>query len=262
MLNGTYYFLRGLILITKPGIRIWVVIPLLINILLFSMLIYYSLLYFPIMLDIVIGYLQLPIPSWAWMFEIILWIILPLFIVFAMMLFFFTFTFVANLISEPFNGALSRAVERYITGHKVISPSESIFKIIVGFILEKLEKLWYYFKWIVLLSIISFIPIINVVSPILWFLFSAWVAALEYADPVLANHGYNVPEQRKLLAKKRTLTLGFGISVIVAMFIPIINFLVMPAAVAGATHMWLQEFDGIDNLQSIEIKNENSSLFN
>ena len=248
MLNGTYYFLKGLILITKPGIRIWVIVPLLINILLFSMLIYYSLVYFPIMLDIVIGYLQSPMPKWAWMFEIILWIILPLFIMFALMIFFFVFTFVANLISEPFNGALSSAVEKHITGYNVQSPSEPIFKIIINFIGEKLEKLWYYFKWIVLLSIISFIPIINIISPILWFLFSAWVAALEYFDPVLANHGYSVPEQRKLLAKRRTLTLGFGISVIVAMFIPVINFFVMPAAVAGATHMWVQKLVILDEV--------------
>jgi len=251
MLNGTYYFLKGLMLIVKPGIRIWVVIPLLINILLFSILTYYSWLYFPLMLDTVITYLQLP--NWGLVFAIMRWIMLPLFIVFAMIIFFLTFTFLANLISEPFNGALSRAVERYITGNKVESTSESIFVVIINFIGEKLEKLWYYFKWIVILLIVSFIPIINVISPILWFLFSAWVAALEYADPVLSNHGYSVPEQRKLLAKKRMLTLGFGISVIVTMFIPIINFFVMPAAVAGATHMWLQQFAEMDNLQQVKL---------
>ncbi|MBE9562243.1 MAG: EI24 domain-containing protein, partial [Proteobacteria bacterium] len=128
-----------------------------------------------------------------------------------------------------------------------------IFKIVIGFFGEKLEKLWYYFKWIILLIIISFIPVINIISPILWFLFSAWIAALEYADPVLSNHGYSVPEQRKLLAKKRMLALGFGISVIVAMFIPIINFFVMPAAVAGATQMWLQQFDDASVLTDIKV---------
>ncbi len=251
MLNGTYYFLKGLMLITKSGIRIWVVIPLLINIILFSALTYYSLLYFPIMLDTVITYLQLP--DWGIIFAIIRWIMLPLFIVFAMITFFFTFTFIATLISDPFNGALSKAVEKHITGRRVKSPSESIFKTVIGFFGEKLEKLWYYFKWIILLIIISFIPVINIISPILWFLFSAWIAALEYADPVLSNHGYSVPEQRKLLAKKLMLTLGFGISVIVAMFIPIINFFVMPAAVAGATQMWLQQFDDASVLTDIKV---------
>ena len=109
---------------------------------------------------------------------------------------------------------------------------------------SKDKPLCYYFKWFVLLLIISLLPIINIISPILWFLLAAWIAVLEYADPVLANHGYSVPSQRKLLAKKLVLTLGFGSSVVITMFIPIINFFVMPAAIAGATCMWLQEFDG------------------
>jgi len=239
MLTGTYYFLKGLMLITKPGIRVWIIFPLLINVLLFSILGYYIWLFFPVILNTA----TISLPSLTWIFTIVRWIMLPLFIVFAMLTLSFIFMFVGNLISEPFNGALSRAVEKHITGHKVEVSSEPILRIIISFIGEKLEKLWYYFKWIILLLLISFIPIINIISPILWFLFAAWIAALEYADPVLANHGYSVPIQRKLLAKKPMLTLGFGSSILIAMFIPIINFFVMPAAIAGATCMWLQQFD-------------------
>ncbi|MDM8569595.1 sulfate transporter CysZ, partial [Thiotrichales bacterium HSG1] len=229
-------------LITKPDIRVWVIIPLMINILLFSMLSYYSWLYFPIALDTVIAYLQLP--DWKWIFTMIRWFMLPLFIVFAMITFFFIFIFFGNLISEPFNGELSKAVEKYITGSKVKVPSEPLFTAIINFFREKLEKSWYYLKLIMLLLIISLVPIVNIISPILWFLLSAWIAALEFSDPVLSNHGYSVPEQRQLLAKKPMLTLGFGISVLVAMFIPVINFFVMPTAIAGSTYMYLQQFEG------------------
>ncbi len=197
MLTGTYYFIKGLMLITKPNIRVWVVIPLLINILLFSIFAYYSWLFFPLMLNAV----TISLPNWAWIFAIIRWIMLPIFIVFTILILFFMFTFVGNLISEPFNGALSRAVEKHLTGHKVEVSSEPILRLIISFIGEKLEKLWYYFKLIIFLLIISLIPIINIISPILWFLFAAWIAALEYSDPVLANHGYSVLAQRKLLAK-------------------------------------------------------------
>ena len=37
----------------------------------------------------------------------------------------------------------------------------------------------------------------------------------------------------------RGLSLGFGAAVTAAMMVPVLNFLVMPAAVAGATLLWL-----------------------
>jgi CysZ protein len=43
------------------------------------------------------------------------------------------------------------------------------------------------------------------------------------------------------VAKKRFLNLGFGSAVSVATMTPILNFLVMPAAVAGATALWIEQ---------------------
>ncbi|HIZ49592.1 MAG TPA: sulfate transporter CysZ, partial [Candidatus Pseudomonas excrementavium] len=40
---------------------------------------------------------------------------------------------------------------------------------------------------------------------------------------------------------RRLLSLGFGLPVYVGMLIPLINLLVMPAAVAGSTLLWVRE---------------------
>lgn len=241
-LNGINYFFQGLSLILKPGIRQWVLIPFLINVVLFSLLIYYGWIGFPTLIEFLDSQMQNWIPDWAWLLEIMRLLMLPLFTVFVLILFFFAFTFIGNLIAEPFNGLLAAAVEKHLTGKAVNSPKESWFKIIIGFIWEKIGKLLYYLKWVIVLVIISLIPVINIISPILWFLFGAWLAALEYSDAPLENHGYNAPARRKILAQKRILSFGFGSVVLVAMFIPIINLLVMPSAVAGATCMWISEF--------------------
>jgi CysZ protein len=37
------------------------------------------------------------------------------------------------------------------------------------------------------------------------------------------------------------LSLGFGASVMGALAVPVLNFLVIPCAVAGATAMWVEE---------------------
>lgn len=251
-LSGIGYFFKGFALIFKPGIRQWVVIPLLINILLFSTFIYYAWLYFPSLFDGFVVQLQSWLPNWAWLVEMVGWLILPLFIVLVLITLFFIFAFVGNLIGEPFNGLLATAVEKHLTGKTVDSPAESWLKIIISFIWEKIGKLLYYLKWVIVLLIISFIPIVNLVSPVLWFLFGAWLAALEYADAPLENHGYNAPLQRQLLAKKRLLALGFGSAALVVMLIPVVNFFVMPVAVAGATDMWVHEFaDSVKLEQSI-----------
>ena len=60
----------------------------------------------------------------------------------------------------------------------------------------------------------------------------------------MGNHGLRADEQKLCLRKKRLMSLGFGGAVSVATMIPVLNFLVMPAAVAGATAMWVEQFHG------------------
>jgi CysZ protein len=250
-LSGINYFIKGFSLIFKPGIRQWVLIPLLINIFLFNLLIYLGWLQFQTVIEIVMPQLQSWLP--AWLIEALRWLILPLFIVIALIVVFFTFTFLANLIGAPFNGLLAAAVEKHLMGKAVESPSEPWYKLMIWIIWSPIEKLLYYLRWAIVLLIVSLIPVINIVSPILWFLFGAWMFSLEYANAHGENHGYKAPAIRKILAKKRLLVLGFGSSVFVAMLIPVVNFLVMPVAVAGATCMWVYEF-------SLRINSESNSL--
>ncbi len=240
--NGINYFFKGFSLIFKPGIRPWVVIPLLINILLFSALIYYAWQQFPIVIETIVAQIESELPDWEWLVSLVRWLMWPLFIVLAPITVFFTFTFVGNLIGSPFNGLLAKAVEKHLTGKTIQSPPESLFGFILGIFWAPIEKLLYYLWLAFLILIVSLIPVINIISPLLWFLFGAWLVSLEYADAPLGNHGYNARAIRKILAQKRTLTLGFGSTVLMVMLIPFVNFFVMPAAVAGTTYMWIHEF--------------------
>jgi CysZ protein len=249
-ISGVSYFFQGLSLIFKPGIRQWMLIPLLINIILFSALIYLAWSYFPIASEFFIAQVQGILPDWTWLVDLMRWLMLPLFIVLALTVIFFCFTFVANIIGGPFNSLLSAAVEKHLTGEKPVeASSDSLFKGIISAIAESISRLFYYVKWAIVLLIISFVPMINIASPILWFLFAAWLICLEYADVPLGKNNYNFSAQRKLLAEKRLLALGFGSTVTLVMLIPVINFFVMPTAVAGATAMWVHEFKGRISLQ-------------
>ena len=65
--------------------------------------------------------------------------------------------------------------------------------------------------------------------------------ALEYSDYPLGNRGLSFRDQRRLLRKHWPRTLSFGGMTLLLTLIPVLNFLAMPAAVIGATLMWVRE---------------------
>jgi len=75
---------------------------------------------------------------------------------------------------------------------------------------------------------------------VLWVLFSSWMLALDYHDYPMGNHQLLFREQRGILRQNRSLALGFGFATLGATMIPIVNFFVIPAAVAGATALFVE----------------------
>ena len=107
-IKGINDCLSGFGLIFKSGIRRYVIIPLIINTALFGGAIY--ILYQQ--MDI---WLEKLLPGWLYWLE---WLIVPLFFLTIILIVFFSFTLVANLISAPFNSYLSASVEQKLTGSK------------------------------------------------------------------------------------------------------------------------------------------------
>jgi CysZ protein len=90
------------------------------------------------------------------------------------------------------------------------------------------------------LLLLSWIPGLNLLAPALWLLFTSWTLALDYHDYPMGNHQLDFKQQRNRLRQHRGLALGFGGATMLATMIPIVNFLVIPAAVAGATVLYLE----------------------
>lgn len=231
---GATYVLKGLSLITKPGVKRHVIVPLLVNILIFTGLVWLLADQFDRLIDMFLPTL----PEWLAWLSYLLWL---LFAIMAIIMVFFTFTFVANLIGSPFNPFLSAAVERHLTGKQPES-LKSFGEELRGAILGELRKWAYFALWAIPLLIITFVPLVNLAAPFLWFIFGAWMLSIEYMDYPLGNYGLAFPEIRKKIAEKRLLSLGFGSAATVATMIPILNFLVMPVAVAGATAMRVEQY--------------------
>ena len=236
LLKGFGYVLEGVRLIRLPGLRRFVLVPLLVNALLFTVLMFAAVSGFERLLDYLLGFL----PDWLHWLQYLLW---PLFAVSILLILAYSFTVIANLLAAPFNGILAEAVEKHLTGQSLDQTGDwrALLKDIVPSLLSELQKLLYFALRALPLLLLFVIPGINLAAPILWTVFSAWMLTLEYADYPLANHGLKFREQRPRLRERRLMSLGFGLAVLGLMLIPIVNFLAMPAAVAGITALWVRE---------------------
>ena len=236
LFKGAGYLFKGFGLIHQKGIRRFAYIPVAINTLLFSFAIWLGITRFD-------QWINNFIPTWIpeWLLGWIMWFIWPLFAGLLILIVFFSFSIIANILAAPFNGLLAEAVETKLLGQTPPSLSwQEIAKDAPKLIWNEIRKLMYVLLWMVPLFILSWIPVLNIIAPVLWIAFSSWMLAIDYHDYPMGNHQLKFPEQRALLKQKRSLALGFGLATLGATMIPFVNFLVIPAAVAGATALYLE----------------------
>lgn len=234
---GARHLLGGFRLLNQPGVRIFVVIPFLINLVVFSGLVWLATGQFERLMD----WLRPELPDWlAWL----AWLAWVLFALLAVLLVFYTFTLLANLIGAPFNGFLAERVARSLGVEPPAGAETAVLAQMLTDVKQEVRKLLYFLLRAALLAVVTlvliFIPAVNAIIPLLWFGFGAWMLALEYSDFHLANQGMTFAAERRLLGRHRWRSLGFGAAAAGATVIPLVNFFVMPAAVAGATAMWVE----------------------
>jgi CysZ protein len=231
--QGFNFLLSGFKLILKPGVRVHVLIPLLINSLLFAGAIIYG-------ANTLNDLINSLLAQWQWL-EWLTWLLWPIFAIVALAIVFFCFSIIANLIGAPFNGFLSAAVERYLIGNEMETENnQALAKVVILAIKSEFQKFLYFIIRAIPLLILFIIPVVNVAAPFIWFLFTAWMLAIEYGDYPMGNHDIDFKQQREKLRLNRQLAFGFGSGVLLLTMIPVVNFLAMPVAVAGATRLFVE----------------------
>ena len=234
--TGFNYLIEGFQLISKPGLRLFVLIPLTINILVFTALISLTVHQFSGWIEAVMDW----VPDW---FSFIRWVLWPLAVIIILTVVMYTFSIIANIIASPFNGLLAEKTEELLTG-KEVPGYETIGQAILSFpksIGREISKILYYLPLALAVLIISFIPLINAAAPVFWFLLGAWMMVIQYMDYPMDNHQHSFATMKKTIKRQRLTSTGFGAGVMLGTMIPIINFIIMPAAVCGATAYWSKE---------------------
>ena len=239
-IGGSKYALSGFKLIFKPRLRRFVIIPFLINLVLFSGALWFG-------SSWIDSYINNLLPGWLEWLRFVIW---PLLAIVALAVIFSTFTLLANLLGAPFNSMLAEAVEIRLSGKELTGnpKTDGLAKDAVISITSEIGKLTFFALRSIPFLVLFLIPGLNFLAPFLWFLFGSWMLVHEYMDYPMGNHGVRFSQQRPLLRKKRIMIFGFGITVMIMTLIPILNFFAMPVAVAGATFMWHEQFSERSNL--------------
>ena len=221
MINAVSHLWQGLKLLTTPALRPFILMPLAINLILYSVALVLGFLY----LD---NLVEQMIPLWLFWLK---WLIYPLFFTSFCVIGFFTFSLLANLIAAPFYAKLAAKTLVVINAPTLATYEPSALQVWQA----ELKRLSYSLTRTLPLLLLFLIPVVNLIAPILWLLFSAWCVALEYFAFPQENRGVLFPQQKEQLKKMRFSALSFGGLVTLGLSIPLINIVMAPVAVIAAT---------------------------
>jgi CysZ protein len=216
------YFFKGLKLLAHPQLRPFLLVPLLINLLLYGVALVLGYFY---MNDLIHQF----IPAWL---DWLSWLLWPLFFICFFIAGFFTFTLLANSIAAPFYGKLAAKTLSLIAGQSLTVATEPTAAKVMA---AEMRRVVYLSARALPLLVLFIIPGLNVAAPFLWALFGAWGMALEYMAFPLENAGVLFPEQKKWAKERRLGALSFGGVTMMGLMLPVLNILIAPAAVIGAT---------------------------
>ncbi len=238
--NTLGYFAEGARLLNQPGFRRFIVVPLLVNLVIFVL----ASIAFVHSLTPWLNQFMAWVPAWLHWLSWLLW---PLAALCFLIIYGYCFNLITNLLAAPFLGLLAEKIESQLTGMEF--ESESFTSLAVRTFKRELAKLWYFLSrgLLVLLVflVLLLIPGVNILGMLLAALWSSWCLAVQYVDYAADNNRMEFRELRGRLSGLRTNSLSFGALALAGSMIPLVNVVITPIAVAGATVFWIREVRGI-----------------
>lgn len=236
--GGFHYFVSGFSLIRTKGLKRFVFIPMTVNLILFAA----AFTWLFSNLGESITWLLSFIPEWlGWFKDALAFVLWPLAVVSAFLIFGITFGTLANIIAAPFNGLLAEKLERHLTNQSLGDDGFlALMKDVPRMVKREIVKLIYYVpRALLCLICLLFIPLFG---QLIWFFFGAWMMAVQYCDYPFDNHKIGFDEMRQKLKEDRFRNVSFGMAVSIGSLIPLVNLIVMPVAVCGATALFVDRY--------------------
>lgn len=231
--HGFSYPLRAFrFLNTHPALYRLVAIPFLVNLVVFTAVIYFG-------FGFIQGLLSHYLPAgegWCW--QILRYLLWALATLLSLGLVFFTFTTIGSLIAAPFNDLLSARTEEACIGAREAEPfrlarflQEAKLTVVV-----ETKKIFFFVAGMALLLFLHLLPglgaLLYGVCSLLW---TILFLVVEYTGYVLTRNRFSFADQRRLIFSQAPILLGFGCSLFALLLIPLLQLFCIPLGVVGAT---------------------------
>lgn len=251
--EGVSYVSEGFRLARQPAMRPFMLVPLVVNILLFAVAGYLVLHYAYAW----IGSLDTTLDLWSWLdwaeaavnstLAVLKWFLFAAIILFLLFVMGSTFTMLAHILISPFVGILGEQAEKQL--HTPAFPQHTVMQIAWRTTKREMRKLAYWLVRALGLGVASlviyFVPVVNAIVPVIWFLFGAWILALQYIDIPADNNGRSFEDVLRLMRENRAAVMGFGAVIMLVTSIPILNLFVIPVAVCGGVVFWVRKIEKV-----------------
>lgn len=245
-----YPFRAGRFIKRHPLLLKYIIVPFLINVIVFSGAVYWGLTFFN---SIVVHYIPQG-DAWYWM--ILSYFIWTVAILVTIVLVFFGFTAIGAIIASPFNDILSEKTEELLTG--IPNQEQFVFKIFlrdaIQTVMDESKKIIIFIFLMAFLLPINLLPGGSLPYSVLSVLLTVFFLVVEYTGYVFARKHLTFRDQRRFIFSHKFMMLGFGTGVMGMLAIPLLQFFCIPFGVVGATQLWY------DLSRASETKPENGLL--
>ena len=148
------------------------------------------------------------------------------------------FGFLAVLAAGPFLGFLSARAEEFAFGEGPPDSGEGVAAALVNAIAREGRKLAYHLPRLAAALLLTLVPVVNALAPAIWFVFGAWMLAVQFVDYAAENRGLDFRATTELLRSHRAAALGFGSLATLLLAVPFGALFVIPAGVTGGALLW------------------------
>lgn len=231
-------FRAGRFLLSHPGLLRFVFIPFFINTAVFAGAVWAGLHFFN---TTVVHYIPQG-DAWYWvLLTYLLWLVAVLL---TLVLVFFGFSAVGNLIASPFNDLLSERTEALLTGQSLAEPF-SLRRFLHDAwrtLVEESKKIIVFLAGMGVFLLLNLIPVLGTfLYAALSVLWTLTFLAVEYTGFLASRKRMGFAAQRRYLFERKLLMLGFGSGLLCLLAVPFLQFLCIPLGVVAATRLWCED---------------------